>query len=126
MRNLYAKVLHVGAAVCRLLCDPQPAVWGSAARELAPLIRDQSISVRQGRFRQERREAVGAVPSLRPDADVDRLRLLGDRRLSPHDLLEGYPPVHDSTPCGAPSRGLPPRVLQLRTPMTGRARGVHS
>ena len=41
-------------------------------------------------------------------------------------FLEGYPAVHNSTHFGAQSRGLPPRLLQLRTPITGRARGVRS
>jgi len=40
--------------------------------------------------------------------------------------LEGYPAVHDSTHFGAPSRGLPPRSLQLRPPIAGLARGVRS
>ena len=38
--------------------------------------------------------------------------------------LERYPTVHDSTHFGAQSRGLPPRSLQLRTPIAGLARGV--
>jgi hypothetical protein len=44
----------------------------------------------------------------------------------PSDNLERYPLVHDSTHFGAPSRGLHPRSLPLRTPMTGWARGVRS
>jgi hypothetical protein len=40
--------------------------------------------------------------------------------------LEAYPVDHNSTYCGALSRGLRPRSLQLRTPITGGARGVHS
>jgi hypothetical protein len=44
----------------------------------------------------------------------------------PSDNLERYPLVHDSTHVGAPSRGLPPRSLQLRTPIPGCARGVRS
>jgi hypothetical protein len=39
---------------------------------------------------------------------------------------EDYPVDHDFTYFGAPSRGLLPRSLQLRTPITGGARGVHS
>jgi hypothetical protein len=39
--------------------------------------------------------------------------------------LEEYPVDHDSTYFGAPSRGRPPRSIQLRTPMAGWARGVH-
>jgi hypothetical protein len=38
---------------------------------------------------------------------------------------EVYPVDHDSTYFGAPSRGLLPRSFQLRTPITGGARGVH-
>ena len=38
---------------------------------------------------------------------------------------EDYPVDHDFTYFGAPSRGLLPRSLQLRTPITGGARGVH-
>ena len=39
--------------------------------------------------------------------------------------LEDYPMDHDSTYFGAPSRGLHPRSLQLRTPIAGFARGFH-
>ena len=40
--------------------------------------------------------------------------------------LEAYPVDHHETECGAPSRGLPPRSLQLRTSLAGGARGLHS
>lgn len=40
--------------------------------------------------------------------------------------LEDYPMDHDSTYCGAPSRGLHPPSLPLRTPIAGCARGFHS
>ena len=40
--------------------------------------------------------------------------------------LERYPAVHDSTYFGAPSRGLHPRSIQLRTPIAGCAHGYHS
>jgi hypothetical protein len=40
--------------------------------------------------------------------------------------LEAYPVDHNSTSFGAPSRGLHPRSIQLRTPIAGCARGVHS
>ena len=43
----------------------------------------------------------------------------------PFGTAEGYPCVHDSTHFGAQSRGLPLRSIQLRTPMTGCARGCH-
>ena len=39
--------------------------------------------------------------------------------------LEDYPVNHDSTYFGAPSRGLHPRSIQLRTPVAGCARGCH-
>jgi hypothetical protein len=44
----------------------------------------------------------------------------------PSLLLEEYPVDHNSTYFGAPSRGLHPRSIQLRTPMAGDARGFHS
>jgi hypothetical protein len=44
----------------------------------------------------------------------------------PPYCLEGYPLVHDVTHFGAQSRGLPPRSLQLRTPIAGCARRVCS
>ena len=53
------------------------------------------------------------------------LPALANRRLLPRSRC-GYPAVHDYTYFGAPSRGLPPRSLQLRTPIAGLARGVHS
>jgi hypothetical protein len=53
------------------------------------------------------------------------LPALAHRRLLPRYRC-GSPAVHDSTYFGAPSRGLPPRSLQLRTPMAGLARGVRS
>jgi hypothetical protein len=40
--------------------------------------------------------------------------------------LADYPLDHDSTYFGAPSRSRHPRSIQLRTPMTGCARGLHS
>ena len=43
----------------------------------------------------------------------------------PCGTAEGYPCGHASTPFGAQSRGLPLRSIQLRTPMTGCARGCH-
>ena len=39
--------------------------------------------------------------------------------------LEEYPVDHNYTYFGAPSRGLHPRSIQLRTPITGCARGLH-
>src|SRR4029453_10405837 len=44
----------------------------------------------------------------------------------PSLLLEEYPVDHNSTYFGAPSRGLHPRSIQLRTPIAGCARGFHS
>jgi len=43
----------------------------------------------------------------------------------PFGTAEGYPCVHDSTHFGAQSRGLHLRSIQLRTPITGCARGCH-
>ncbi len=40
--------------------------------------------------------------------------------------LEEYPVDHNYTYVGAPSRGLHPRSIQLRTPIAGCARGFHS
>jgi hypothetical protein len=54
------------------------------------------------------------------------LPVSGYRRLSPPYHPEGYPAVHHYTHFGTQSRGLPPRSLQLRTPIAGRARGVRS
>jgi hypothetical protein len=77
---------------------------------------------------------VHACPALRPRwspghlpwrAQDCCLPATGNRRLSPRSSCEGYPVVHNETHFGAPSRGLPARFLQLRTPITGRARGVH-
>ena len=53
------------------------------------------------------------------------LPALANRRLLPRSRC-GYPAVHDYTYFGAPSRGLPPRSLQLRTPIAELARGVRS
>jgi hypothetical protein len=44
----------------------------------------------------------------------------------PRYSIEDDPIDHDSTYFGAPSRSLPPRSIQLRTPITGCARGLHS
>ena len=49
----------------------------------------------------------------------------GNRRLSPPDQLEGYPDVHNYTHFGAQSRSLHACSPQLRTPITGLARGGH-
>jgi hypothetical protein len=51
------------------------------------------------------------------------LPALANRRLSPRNLLEGYPCDHDSTHFGAPSRGLSSRDTRLRTAPCGEARG---
>jgi len=53
------------------------------------------------------------------------LPVTAHRRLLPRSRW-GYPTDHDSTYFGALSRGLLPRSLQLRTPITGCARGVRS
>jgi hypothetical protein len=78
---------------------------------------------------------VNACPALRPRWCPGRspwraldccLPVLGNRRLSPRLGVEGYPAVHNYTYFGAPSRGLHPRSIQLRTPIAGFARGFHS
>ena len=66
-------------------------------------------------------------PSYSPKRTQDCcLPATGNRRLSPHYRLESYPRVHNVTHFGAPSHGLHPRSLQLRTPLAGCARGVRS
>jgi len=67
----------------------------------------------------ESRRLATASPGLLPS---------GDKRPSafPSAHPEGYPGVHDHKDFGAPSRGLYPRSFQLRTPMTGCARGIPS
>ena len=76
---------------------------------------------------------VYACPALRPrwcpQCSPKRIQdcclpATGNRRLSPPYNLEGYPLVHDYTHFGAPSRGLHPCSLQLRTSIAGCARGV--
>ena len=58
MRARYAKLLHEGVAVRRLLRDAQRVRCMGAAGEPSPVIQDQPISFRQRRLRQERRESV--------------------------------------------------------------------
>ena len=66
----------------------------------------------------ESRRLAKASPGLLPS---------GDKKPSafPSAPHEGYPGVHDHKDFGAPSRGLYPRSFQLRTPITGCARGIH-
>ena len=74
-------------------------------------------------------DTVGLSPTgLRPCRPLPDccLPALANRRLSPLYHLEGYPPVHNYTHFGAPSRGLHPRSIQLRPPIAGCARGCHS
>ena len=65
----------------------------------------------------------GGVLDTRPIAS----RTAAFRRLQtvgfPFATTEGYPLVHDSTHCGAQSRGLRPRYTRLRTAPYGEARG---
>ena len=67
----------------------------------------------------ESRRLAKASPGLLPS---------GDKKPSafPSAPHEGYPGVHDHKDFGTLSRGLYPRFFQLRTPITGCARGVHS
>ena len=66
----------------------------------------------------ESRRLAKASPGLLPS---------GDKKPSafPSASHEGYPGVHDHKDFGAPSRGLYPRSFQLRTSITGCARGIH-
>jgi len=61
----------------------------------------------------------GVLSTRRIRVQACCLPTTGNRRLSPRYALEGYPTVHDYTHCGARSRGLHPRSLQLRTPLLG-------
>jgi hypothetical protein len=100
-----------------------------------PVPQSGSLTRRLVALPSSRATPMNACPALRPRWCPDRspLRLqdcclpaTGNRRLSPRDRLEGYPFVHDDTHFGARSRGLPPRSIQLRTPIAGCARGCHS
>jgi hypothetical protein len=51
MRARYAKLLHEGVAVRRLLRDAQRVLRVGAAGEPAPMIQDQPIPFRQRRLR---------------------------------------------------------------------------
>jgi hypothetical protein len=71
-------------------------------------------------------DTVGLSPTgLRPCQPLPDCGLpaTGNRRRSSLYRLEGYPLVHAYTHFGAPSRGLPPCSIQLRTPIAGCARG---
>ena len=90
---------------------------------------------RQRALPRSRATPMEACPALRPRggpapspcrAPDGCLPATGTRRLSSRYGLKRSPRVHPSTHCRAPSRGLPPRSLQLRTPIAGRARGVGS
>jgi hypothetical protein len=99
-----------------------------------PVPQSGNIARRQVALPSSRATPIETCPALRPRWCPGRspcrvqdccLPATGNRRLSPPYRLEGYPTVHDYTLFGAPSRGLPPRSLQLRTPIAGLARGVH-
>src|SRR2546425_5865841 len=115
---------------CLLLCVRGVplglVVWSKPpdhARALGhPVPQSGSLPRRHVALPSSRAPPMHACPALRPRwcPDHSPLRLqdcclpaTGNRRLSPRSRLEGYPLVHDATPCGARSRGLPPRALQL-------------
>jgi hypothetical protein len=92
------------------------------------------VTRRQMALPRSRATPVKTCPALRPrwcpayspsrTQDGD-LPATGNRRRSSLYGLESYPVVHDSTLCGARSRGLPPPSIPLRTSMAGCARGCH-
>jgi hypothetical protein len=99
-----------------------------------PVPHSGSGARRQGVLPRARATPVQTCPALRPRWGPAHwpyrpqdccLPALAHRRRLPRYRC-GSPAVHDSPDFGAPSRGLPPRSLQLRTPMAGRARGVRS
>jgi hypothetical protein len=65
----------------------------------------------------ESRRLAKASPGLLPSGSMKPSAF-------PSGRPEGYPGVHDHKDFGAPSRGLYPRSFQLRTPITGCARGI--
>ena len=90
------------------------------------------VARRQVALPRSRATPMAACPALRPRwcprhlpwrVQDCCLPATGNRRLSPHYTLEGYPSVHDYTHFGAPSRGLPSRYTRLRTAPYGEARG---
>jgi hypothetical protein len=100
-----------------------------------PVPQSGNVTRRQVALPSSRATPMDACPALRPRwcPQYSPLRIqdcclpvTGNRRLSPQYLLEGSPAVHDVTLFGAQSRGLPPRFIQLRTPIAGCARGCHS
>jgi hypothetical protein len=139
-----------GHFACRSRPDPLPVSgrsWcPSRARGLVETSQDYArafdhpvphsghVTRRAVALPRSRATPLDACPALRPrwcpDCSPWRLQdcclpATGNRRLSPRYRLEGYPLVHDATHGGAPARGLPPRALQLRTPIAGCARGGH-
>jgi len=105
---------------------PRQGLWspGPPLRELS--------SRRQVALPRSRVPPVKTCPALRPRwcpahspsrTQDCCLPALANRRLSPLYHLEGYPPVHDYTPFGAQSRGLPSRCPRLRMAPCGEARG---
>jgi hypothetical protein len=97
---------------------PVPAAGHGAWRPVAlprsrvpPLKPCPALCPRGGPVHTPSRAQDGGLPERAP------------RRRSPHDRPEGSPAVHDSTPCGAPSRGRPSRSPRLCTAPCGAARG---
>ena len=97
-----------------------------------PVPQSGSLTRRQVALPSSRATPVNTCPALRPRwcpayspsrTQDCCLPATGNRRRSSLYRLESYPVVHDYTLFGAPSRGLHPCSIQLRTPITGCARG---
>jgi len=99
-----------------------------------PVPHSGSVTRRQMALPSSRATPVNTCPALRPRwcpayspsrTQDCCLPATGSRRRSSLYGLESYPVVHDDTLFGARSRGLHPHSIQLRTSITGCARGWH-
>jgi hypothetical protein len=100
-----------------------------------PVPHSGNVTRRQMALPSSRVTPMKACPALRPRWCPTHspfrgwdccLPVPGNRRLSSRYSVESYPAVHDYTLFGVRSRGLHPRFVQLRTPIAGCARGLHS
>jgi hypothetical protein len=119
--------------------SPKGRVVGSKPPDHArafdrPVPHSGNVARRQVALPSSRATPVETCPALRPRwcpayspsrTQDCCLPATGNRRLSSRYGLERDPLAHNYTHFRAPSRGLPPRSLQLRTPIAGLARGVH-